>query len=69
VAFEADELMARLVQHELDHLNGVLMIDHLDEDQAKDAKRRVRELQMSRAGTPDPLEREPSLLRRTFRLR
>jgi len=29
----------------------------------------VRELQMSRAGTPDPLEREPSLLRRTFRLR
>ncbi len=69
VAFEADELMARLVQHELDHLDGVLMIDHLDEDQAKEAKRRVRELQMSRAGTPDPLEREPSLLRRTFRLR
>ncbi len=26
---EADDLLARVIQHELDHLNGVLFIDHL----------------------------------------
>jgi len=46
VSFEADELLARLMQHELDHLDGVLLLDHLDADQAKDAKKFVRELQM-----------------------
>ncbi len=34
ITIEADELLARLFQHEIDHLNGVLMIDHLHgEDQ------------------------------------
>ena len=28
---EADEMLARVIQHELDHLNGRLFIDHLDE--------------------------------------
>ncbi len=27
--FEADDLLARLVQHEVDHLNGRLIVDHL----------------------------------------
>ena len=48
VSFEAGELLSRLIQHELDHLDGVLLLDHLDEDQAKDAKKFVRELQMRR---------------------
>lgn len=46
VEFEADELLSRLIQHELDHLDGVLLLDHLEEDQAKAAKRQIRELQM-----------------------
>ncbi|HMX09021.1 MAG TPA: peptide deformylase, partial [Microthrixaceae bacterium] len=46
VDFEADEFFARVIQHELDHLDGVLLLDRLDEDQRKDAKRAVRELQM-----------------------
>ncbi|MFP4114425.1 MAG: peptide deformylase [Spirochaetales bacterium] len=28
---DADGLLARVIQHEYDHLNGVLFIDHLDE--------------------------------------
>lgn len=28
---DADGLLARVIQHELDHLNGVLFIDYLDE--------------------------------------
>jgi peptide deformylase len=43
VALEADELLARLFQHELDHLDGVLMVDRLDEEQRKGAKRLLRE--------------------------
>lgn len=37
IKIEADELLARLFQHELDHLNGVLMFDRMTEDQRKDA--------------------------------
>ncbi len=33
VTIEADELKARLFQHELDHLNGVLMLDHLSSEE------------------------------------
>ena len=30
-AIEAEGMLARVIQHELDHLNGVLFIDHLSE--------------------------------------
>ncbi len=49
LSIEADELLARMFQHELDHLDGVLLIDRLDPDQRKDAKRAVRELQLGLA--------------------
>ena len=29
VAFDAEDRFARILQHEVDHLNGVLFIDHL----------------------------------------
>jgi len=48
VSIEADELESRLFQHELDHLEGVLLVDHLDEDQKRDAKRALRELALTR---------------------
>jgi peptide deformylase len=41
---EADELEARLFQHELDHLDGVLLLEHLDDDQRKEAKKALREM-------------------------
>lgn len=43
VSLEADELLARLIQHELDHLDGVLLLDHLDADQRREALRVLRE--------------------------
>jgi peptide deformylase len=52
ISFEADELFARLLQHEIDHLDGRLMLEHLDEDQLKDAKRAIRELQLAREAEP-----------------
>jgi peptide deformylase len=43
VSLEADELLSRLFQHELDHLDGVLLIDHLDEKTRKKALKTLRE--------------------------
>jgi peptide deformylase len=62
VTFEADELLARLAQHEIDHLDGVLMLEHLDEEQLNEAKKAIREMQLARA------EAEPAG-RRGFSLR
>ncbi len=31
VEFEAEGLLARVLQHEIDHLNGVVFIDHLED--------------------------------------
>ena len=44
VSIEADELLSRLFQHELDHLDGVMLIDRLDPDTRKEAMKTVREL-------------------------
>lgn len=44
VSIEASELAGRMFQHELDHLEGVLLVERLDADQAKAAKRQVRDL-------------------------
>ena len=37
MSIEADEILARLFQHELDHLDGVLLIDHLEKAERKHA--------------------------------
>lgn len=43
VTFEAEDLVARILQHEIDHLNGVLFIDHLPPDLQREARRLLRE--------------------------
>jgi len=32
---QADRMLSRVIQHEIDHLNGVLFLDHLSADQLK----------------------------------
>lgn len=56
--FEADELWARLIQHELDHLHGVLMFDRMTPEQRKEAMVEYRRIQQ-----------EPAAPRRPRRLR
>ena len=53
VTIEADELLARLFQHELDHLHGVLMFERMTDDQRKEALKEWRRIQ-SRAGGRAP---------------
>jgi peptide deformylase len=40
---EADEYLARVFQHELDHLDGILMLDRVEPDVRKQALRALRE--------------------------
>jgi peptide deformylase len=40
---EASGLEARVIQHEMDHLDGVLMLDRAPRDQRKEAMRALRE--------------------------
>lgn len=46
VSYEASELAGRMFQHELDHLDGVLLVERLDEDQAREARGQVRDLML-----------------------
>jgi peptide deformylase len=43
VTIEGSELLARAIQHENDHLDGVLFIDRLDDAARKTAMREIRE--------------------------
>ena len=45
IEIEANELMGRLFQHEIDHLNGVLMFDRMTPEQRKEAMIEYRRLQ------------------------
>ena len=43
VTIEGSELLARAIQHETDHLDGVLFIDRLDREARKAAMKAIRE--------------------------
>jgi len=43
VVLQGDELLGRVFLHEIDHLDGVLMLDRLDRDERKRAMRELRE--------------------------
>lgn len=41
---EADDLLARVIQHEYDHLQGILFIDYLDEEMQKRYKKHLNKI-------------------------
>jgi len=45
IEFRCGGLLARAVQHELDHLHGILFIDRMNADARKEMKPRLEELQ------------------------
>jgi peptide deformylase len=55
VVIEGSELLARCLQHETDHLDGVLFIDRLDTEQRKLAMKAIRETEWG--GEPAPVVR------------
>lgn len=55
LTIEGTELLARCVQHESDHLDGILFIDRMDPQQRKLAMKAIREAEWS--GEPAPTVR------------
>jgi len=60
---EVDEIEARMFQHEVDHLNGVLMFDRMTPDQRKEALAEYRRISETSA------EQQVTTQRRRLRLR
>jgi len=53
VLLEGTELLARCVQHETDHLDGILFVDRLDADARKEAMRAIREAEWFAENPPE----------------
>ena len=55
ITLEGTDLLARCVQHETDHLDGILFVDRLDPEQRREAMRLVRDAEwVSASGAPRP---------------
>ena len=53
IVLEGDDLLARMIQHEIDHLDGVLLLDRVDPDVRREALRDMRTRELS-AHEPTP---------------
>ena len=54
VTIDAEDHLARVFQHEIDHLDGILFIDRLPEEMKRDALRLLREQSLGLASTATP---------------
>ncbi|MHB1509901.1 MAG: peptide deformylase [Acidimicrobiales bacterium] len=55
ISIDADEYLARVFQHEIDHLDGVLLLEHLEPAERKDAMKILRSRVLGDLG-PSPEE-------------
>lgn len=69
LSIEADEITARCFQHELDHLDGVLYLERLDDDQRKAAMKIIREQRVTAAELAEAEVGGPAPKRSGFSLR
>lgn len=56
LVLEGSHLLARCIQHETDHLDGILFIDRLDKEQRRLALKQIRNAKW--AGLPGPVIRD-----------
>lgn len=59
VLLEGDELLGRVFQHEVDHLDGVLLLERLDDETRRTAMRLIREQTLT--GRVPPHRRDEAL--------
>jgi len=52
VTLEGSDLLARAIQHETDHLDGILFVDRLDRETKREAMRAIREADWSGLAPP-----------------
>jgi peptide deformylase len=53
LVLEGDDLLARMIQHEIDHLDGVLLLDRVEPDVRREALRDMRTRELG-AAAPTP---------------
>jgi peptide deformylase len=51
IILEGDDLLARMIQHEIDHLDGVLVLDRIDPDVRREALREMRNRELPALST------------------
>lgn len=61
VDIEASDLAARLYQHELDHLDGRLLLELLEEEDKREAMRILRQRILDTGSARAPHKRQPAL--------
>ena len=54
IELTGEGLLARIFQHETDHLSGKLYLDRLDDEGRRDVMRQLRELEVQRASGDPP---------------
>ena len=47
IALVAEDLLARIFQHEIDHLNGILYIDRLDRESRRELLSKINEIKLN----------------------
>ena len=52
VTIEGTALLARIMQHETDHLDGIVFVDRLDADMRREAMRQIRQSEWFDLGVP-----------------
>jgi len=50
IVLAGDDLLARMIQHEIDHLDGVLLLDRLEPEVRREAMRAIRMQELSEVG-------------------
>ena len=55
VMLEAGGMLARVIQHEIDHLHGILFVDHLEADELKKYQSHLRKIKKGKIETEYPL--------------
>jgi peptide deformylase len=51
IVLEGDDLLARMIQHEIDHLDGVLLLDRVEPDARREALRDMRTRELGTGAT------------------
>ena len=55
IEVEVEGFFARVIQHEIDHLNGILFVDHITKDDMKKVKTMLKRIQKRKVETDYPL--------------
>jgi len=54
IVIEGDDLLARMIQHEIDHLDGVLLLDRVEPDVRREALRDMRTRELGATASMPP---------------